>query len=175
MSHIEARPLKRRKIERTQLLEKFEAAHDDIPYLDVDVGMGIDFGGDDFFFSSSRLTRQWSHLGNDLDMGRMDEAIDLRHSSEVEFSTIPATYINAVHRNLVKPVEFHAPLPTSLEGTISQLNWTHETKRVDRSAVLCSLGTMLEQVHRTAMQQTQVSLEVKTSLITSMLGYAAIH
>ena len=45
--------MKRRKIERTQLPENFEAAHDDIPYLDVDVGMGIDFGGVDFFFFSS--------------------------------------------------------------------------------------------------------------------------
>jgi hypothetical protein len=44
-----------------------------------------------------------------------------------------------------------------------------------RSGVLYSLGTMLEQVHRTAMQQTQVSLEVKTSFITSMWGCAAIH
>ena len=43
--------MKRRKIERTQLPEKFEAAHDDIPYLDIDVGMGIDFRGVDFFFS----------------------------------------------------------------------------------------------------------------------------
>ena len=43
--------MKRRKIERTQLPEIFEAAHDDIPYLDVDMGMGIDFGGD--VFSSS--------------------------------------------------------------------------------------------------------------------------
>jgi hypothetical protein len=91
--------LKRRKIEQTQLPENFEAAQDDIPYLDhdVDVGMGIDFGGDGFFFSFSRLKRQRSHLGNDLDMGGMDEAIDLRHSSEVEFSTIPAIYINVVH------------------------------------------------------------------------------
>ena len=50
VSHVEGRPLKRRKIEETQLAENFEAAHDDIPYFDVDVGMGIDFGGDDFFF-----------------------------------------------------------------------------------------------------------------------------
>ena len=44
--------MKRRKIERTQLPEIFETAND-IPYLDVDVGMGIDFGGVDFLFSSS--------------------------------------------------------------------------------------------------------------------------
>jgi hypothetical protein len=85
--------LKRRKIERTQLPENFEAAHDDIPYLDVDVGMGIDFGGDDFFLLYTRLKRQWSHSGNDLDIGRMDEAIDMRHSSEVEFSTTPTPTI----------------------------------------------------------------------------------
>ena len=90
--------MKRRKIERTQLPEKLEAAHDDIPYLDVDVdvGMGIDFGGDDFFLHT-RLKRQWTHLGNDLDMGIMDEAIDMRHSSEVEFSTITAIYIDMVN------------------------------------------------------------------------------
>ena len=29
-------------------------------------------------------------------MGRMDEAIDMRHSSEVEFSTIPAIYTDVV-------------------------------------------------------------------------------
>ena len=50
LSLVEGRPLKRRKIEQTQLPENFEAAHDDIPYLDVDMGMDIKFGGDDFFF-----------------------------------------------------------------------------------------------------------------------------
>ena len=54
-SLVESRPLKRRKVERTQLPENFEAAHDDIPYLDADLGiMDIDFGGD--FLSS--LNRQ---------------------------------------------------------------------------------------------------------------------
>ena len=32
-----------------------------------------------------------------MDIGRMDEAIDLRHSSEVEISTYQAIYINVVH------------------------------------------------------------------------------
>lgn len=83
LSYVEGRPLKRRKIERTQLPENFEAAHGDVPYVDVD--MGIDLGGDDFFFLHAKLKRQRLHLGNDPDMGRMDEAIDLRHSSEVYF------------------------------------------------------------------------------------------
>ena len=52
---MEGRPLKRRKIEQTQLPEIFEAAHDDIPYLDVDMGMGIDFGGDVFSSSSYKV------------------------------------------------------------------------------------------------------------------------
>ena len=52
---VEGRPLKRRKIERTQRPEIFEAAHDDIPYLDVDVGMDIDFGGDGFLSSSYKV------------------------------------------------------------------------------------------------------------------------
>lgn len=47
--------MKRRKIEQTQLPENFEAAHDDIPYLDVDMGMGIDFGGDVFSSSSYKV------------------------------------------------------------------------------------------------------------------------
>ena len=90
--------MKRRKIERTQRPENFEAANDDIPYLDGDVGMDIDFGGDGFlfYFIHTRLKCQWSHVGNYLDMGRMDEAIDMRHSSEVEFSTIPTIYTDVV-------------------------------------------------------------------------------
>lgn len=47
--------MKRRKIERTQRPEIFEAAHDDIPYLDVDVGIDIDFGGDGFLSSSYKV------------------------------------------------------------------------------------------------------------------------
>ena len=73
--------MKRRKIEQAQPSEKFEAVHGDLPYLDVDVDMGIDFGGNDFLLCTSLRRR----LGNDPDIGRMDEAIDLRHSSEVEF------------------------------------------------------------------------------------------
>lgn len=77
--------MKRRKVERTQLPGNFETAHDNPPYLDVDVDMGMDFAGDDLFSLFTKLKRQQSYLGNDPDMGRMDEAIDLRHSSEVEF------------------------------------------------------------------------------------------
>ncbi|KAF8807392.1 hypothetical protein BYT27DRAFT_7099303 [Phlegmacium glaucopus] len=75
---LEGRPLKRRKIERTQPdLQNFEAAHHDPPYLDVDAGMGIDFGGDDFFLHARLQCKR-----NDLDMGGVEEVINLRHSSE---------------------------------------------------------------------------------------------
>jgi hypothetical protein len=86
LSSVEGRPLKRQKIERTQLPENSEAAQDNLPYLDVDMDMGMDFGGDDFCFLQTRLKRlEQSHLGNDPDIGRKDEANDLRHSSEVRF------------------------------------------------------------------------------------------
>jgi len=71
--------LKRRKIERTQHKKRLEAAHGDPPYLDVDERMGMDLGGDDVFLHA-RLQRKL----NDPDMGRVEEVIDLRHSSEVD-------------------------------------------------------------------------------------------
>lgn len=98
-SRVEGPPLKRRKTVPTQLPEIFEANHEDPPYFDVDMGIGIDFGGDDFFLHT-RLQGQWSNLnlGNDPDMGRMDmdEVISLRHSSEVELWTMAAICINVV-------------------------------------------------------------------------------